>query len=289
MCLLFVGKEELVWKGTEVQLLRKKKGSLKVSEVPPRKRIILFILLPFLIWHTFCHSFFLSICTLRPPFTYFAHSFFLPLCGKFNGFLGSEQDILSLGTIITRVRATSCNSLTPSLTGYDWVFCLCAYSVLCVCTCMPHLKSAWSAKTRYCRLVKPSGWAPRLLLSKSAYSGLQNNRHGQVLTHIHTPRQRNGKSLQRGMDLLLLVRPKIKKWKCIKWKQMKRWTHFASCWSWMVVVTGGQRNKTWWEKSVNKHAKADHVKSWTSGNIRCIMPDRVYCLGCNFTVTSLLF
>lgn len=35
-----------------------KKGSLKVSEVPPRKRIILFILLPFLIWHTFCHSFF---------------------------------------------------------------------------------------------------------------------------------------------------------------------------------------------------------------------------------------
>lgn len=67
------------------------KGLFKSQRSTAGKRIILFILPPFLIWHTFCHSFFfLSICPLPPPFIHFAHSFFLPLCGKFNGFLGSE-------------------------------------------------------------------------------------------------------------------------------------------------------------------------------------------------------
>lgn len=164
---------------------------------------------------------------------------------------------------------------------------------------MPHLKSAWSAKTRYCRLVKPSGWAPRLLSSKSAYSGLQNNRHGQVLTHIHTPWQRNGKSLQRGMDLLLLVRPKIKSGSVSnesKWNAEYILRAAEAGW-WLLLEDKGLKHG---EKKVcrvrhlylvlrDKHAKADHVKSWTSGNIRCIMPDRVYCLGYNFTVTLLLF
>lgn len=54
VCCLF--EEELALKRkTEVQLLRK--GSLKVGEVPPWKRITLFISPPFLIWHTLCHSF----------------------------------------------------------------------------------------------------------------------------------------------------------------------------------------------------------------------------------------
>lgn len=151
--------------------------------------------------HILSLLFFLSICPLPPLFTHFAHSLFLPLCGKFNGFLGSEWDILSLWTIITRVRATSCNSLTPSPTGYNWMFCL------CVRACMPHLKSAWSVKTRYSRLVKPSGWPARLLSSKSAYLVLIKQ---PTWTSAHTPLQRNGKSLQRGTDLLLLVLSKIK-------------------------------------------------------------------------------
>lgn len=134
-----------------------------------------------------------------------APSFFL--CGKFNGFLGSEWDILSQWTIITRVRATSCNSLTPSPTGYNGVFCLCIYSA---CVCVSHLKSAWSVKTRYCTSVKASGWPPHLLPSKSAYSVLKNNRQTTAYTYTHLCKEME-KSLKRGMDLLLLsVQTKIR-------------------------------------------------------------------------------
>lgn len=101
------------------------KGLFKSQWSTTGKRILLFILPLFLIWHTFCHSSFLSICPLPPPFTYSPHSVFLPLCGKCNGFLGSERDILSLWTIITRVRATSCNPFIPAPTRYNCIFFQC--------------------------------------------------------------------------------------------------------------------------------------------------------------------
>lgn len=182
-CLLFVGEEESGWKGAEVQLLRK--GSLKSQWSTAGKTNNPFHLASFShLAHILSLLFFpLSVCPLPPPFTRFAHSFFLLLCGKFNGFLSSEWDILSQWTIITRVRATWCNSHTPSPTGYGWVFCPC----VCAYVHVWHTReSARSVKTRYCRLVKPSGWLPRLLSSQSAYSALKNNRHGQVLTHMHT-------------------------------------------------------------------------------------------------------
>lgn len=96
------------------------------------KGIILFILPPFLIWHRFCHSSFSPHLSSSFAFYLFCLLLFF-LCGKCNGFLGSEWDILSQWTIITRVRATSC-STSHSLTNWGQLGIQSVYQ-LCMCAC----------------------------------------------------------------------------------------------------------------------------------------------------------
>lgn len=205
-CLLFVGEEELGWKGTEVQLPAK--GSLKTSVKYRRETNNPFHLTSFShLAHILSLLSFLSICPLPPLFTYFTHSFFLLLCGKFNGFLGWEWDILSLWTIITRLRATSCNSLTPTPRGYNPVFCVRVHVYVCrTWTVHKMLKPGT-------RLVKPSAWKAHLYHQSLLIQYLQSNSGRWELKHSHTS--------------------------ATKWKK----THRSVAWIYVFFCSG--KNKKW--------------------------------------------